>query len=175
MASEQTSYKIRKSFLLPTGLVALLTAVLLVSSVLLALPTGKIIILVILLIPTIILFVESFVRRVTLTETTITIKKLFRTKTLNFADLTAIDTIRVRKRVFISLSSENDFAILSNSYEGFSKLISTLLNRCSQTIYTEDTRKLAQNPPRKCGDIFSAWLAVAVLLLILYVQFKGMH
>jgi uncharacterized membrane protein len=157
------------------GLVTILTLVLLVNSVFLALPTGKIVILIVILIPVLILFFESLVRRVTLTETTITINKLLRSKTLNFADLTAIDTVRVRKRVFVSLSSENDFAILSNSYAGFGGLINSLLSRCSETIYDDDTRSLAQNPPRKCGDVFSAWLAVAVLLLILYVQLKGMQ
>lgn len=174
MTIEPIKYGIRKSFLLPMGLVVLLLAVLLASSLLLGLPTGKIIILAIFMVPTIILFVESLVRRVTLTETTITIKKLLRSKTLNFVDLTEIDTIRVRKRVFISLSSENDFAILSNSYAGFGGLVTNLLSRCSGKIYGEDTQQLAQDPPRKCGDIFSAWLAVAVLILILYTQFRGM-
>jgi hypothetical protein len=173
MTSEHSSYRIQKGFLLPMGLVVPLTIVLLISSITLALPTSKIIILAIVLITAIALFVESLIRRVTLTKTTITINKLLRSKTLNIADLTAIDSIRVRKRAFISLSNENDFAIISNSYSNFGELLTSLLSRCSETIYDEDTRRLAKNPPHRFGDIFSAWLAVAVLILILYVQSRG--
>ncbi len=173
MTDSDNTFRIRKSFLLPMGLVVLLAVILLASTLYLDLPAGKIIILVVLIIPTVGLFVESMTRTISLTDTTITIRKLLRSKTLNFADLTAVDTIRVRKRVFISLSSENDFAIISNSYENFGSLISQILERCSATIYGDDTRQMAKAPPRKSGDVFSAWLAAAVLLLIIIVQFKG--
>ncbi len=173
MTDSESTFRIRKSFLLPMGLVVLLAVILLASTLYLELPTGKVIILVILLIPTVALFIESLTRTISLTETTITIHKLLRTKTLNFADLTAVDTIRVRKRVFISLSSDTDFAIISNSYDDFGSLINQILERCSATVYGDDTRQMAKAPPRKSGDVFSAWLAAAVLLLIIIVQFRG--
>jgi hypothetical protein len=87
--------------------------------------------------------------------------------------LTDIDTIQVRKRVFVSLSSENDFIILSNSYEHFGAMLQQLVAAAPTTIVSEQTRQLAENPPRKCSDIFSAWLAVVVLTLIIFVQLSG--
>lgn len=170
---ETHSFSIRRSFLIPLGLVVLLTLVLLISSLFRQIPLAKILILTAFMLPAVLLLVESSRRRVIIEPEAIQIKKLFRSKRINFADMTSIDTVRVRKRVFISLSSEADFIILSNSYANFGRLLETLLARVPEPVISEETRQLAGNPPAKSSDIFSAWLAVAVLLLIIYVQLGG--
>jgi hypothetical protein len=91
----------------------------LISAIYLHLPLAKILILVVFLLPVSIIFIESSFRKIHITDDSVEIKKLFRSKRLSYTELTEIDTIQVRKRVFISLSSENDFIILSNSYEQF--------------------------------------------------------
>jgi len=170
---EPSIYSIRKSFLLPLGLVVLLSFILLISALSLGLPVAKIIILGVFLIPVCILFIESSLRKVQDGESSVQVKKLFRKKAIDYAELTAIDTIQVRKRAFISLSSENDFLILSNSYEHFGQLLQQLVQKVPTTVVSEETRELAENPPSKCSDVFSAWLAVAVLALIIFVQLRG--
>lgn len=170
---EQSIYSIRKSFLLPLGLVVLLSFILLGSALFLQLPLAKVIILGGFLVPVCIIFIESSLRKVHVDDSAIQVDKLFRSKRLNYADVTAIDTIRVRKRAFISLSSENDFLILSNSYDQFGLLLKQLVTKLPQSVVSEETRQLVANPPKKCSDVFSAWLAVAVLALIIYVQFRG--
>ncbi len=119
------------------------------------------------------MFIESSLRKVQVGESSVQVKKLFRKKAIDYAELTAIDTIQVRKRAFISLSSENDFLILSNSYEHFGQLLQQLVQKVPTTVVSEETRELAENPPSKCSDVFSAWLAVAVLALIIFVQLRG--
>lgn len=170
---ESSIYSIRKSFLIPLGLVVLLSFILLASALFLELPLAKVIILGVFLVPVCILFVESSLRKVQIGESSVQVKKLFRNKALDYAELTAVDTIRVRKRAFISLSSENDFLILSNSYEHFGQLLQQLVQNVPTTIVSDETRELAENPPSKCSDVFSAWLAVAVLALIIFVQLRG--
>lgn len=170
---EPSIYSIRKSFLLPLGLVVLLSFILLISALSLGLPVAKIIILGFFLIPVCILFIESSLRKVKVGESSVQVKKLFRKKAIDYAELTAIDTIQVRKRAFISLSSENDFLILSNSYEHFGQLLQQLVQKVPTTVVSDETRELAENPPSKCNDVFSAWLAVAVLALIIFVQLRG--
>jgi hypothetical protein len=150
-----------------------LSFILLITALMLALPAAKVIILAAFLIPVCLLFLESSRRRVEVNNSSVTVKKLFRSKTLDYGDLTAVDTIRVRKRVFISLSSENDFMIISNSYARFGQLVEQLVQRAPETVVSNETRELAANPPSKCSDIFSAWLAVAVLALIIFVQLKS--
>ena len=171
---DSSTYTIRKSFLVPLGLVVLLSFILLATTLFLQLPTAKIIILVVFLLPACVIFVESGLRKVSVTENAVEVNKLFRRKHLNYAELTAIDTIQVRKRVFISLSTEHDFMILSNSYDRFGLLLKQLLSKVPEEVISEETKQLAENPPKKCSDVFSAWLAVAVLVLIIYVQLRGM-
>ena len=170
---EQRIYRIRKTFLVPLGLVVVLALILLISCLLLRLPLVKILILAAFLVPATVLFAESSLRRVSLEEDGILVKKLFRSKRLRYGDLTSIDTVMVRRRAFVSLSSEEDFLILSNSYDHFGALLSQLLEKAPEKIVSSETRQLAEKPPVKNGDIFSAWLAVIVLILILYVQLRG--
>ena len=171
---EPTIFKIRKSFLIPLGLIVLLSLILLVSSLYLHLPTAKIVILGMFFLPACIFFAESIIRQVSLNEDSIQVKKLLRSKLLNFEDLTAVDTIRVRKRAFLSLNSENDFVIISNSYENFGLLLQKLVAHLPDNIVSDETKQLAEKPPQKGSDIFSVWLAVAVLALIIYVQLRGL-
>ncbi len=171
---EPTTFKIRKSFLVPLGLIVLLSLILLVSSLYLHLPTAKIIILGMFFLPASVFFAESMIRQVSLYEDSIRVKKLLRSKLLNFEDLTAVDTIRVRKRAFLSLNSENDFLIISNSYENFGLLLQELVAHLPDNIVSDETKQLAEKPPQKGSDIFSVWLAVAVLALIIYVQLRGL-
>ena len=168
-----SSYRIRTSFLVPLGLVVLLSLLLLATAFYLQLPTAKIIILGAFLVPAGVIFAESSLRRVELAEDAVTVNKLLRSKRLSYTELTAVDAIRVRKRAFISLSSADDFLILSNSYAGFGRLLEQLLSRVPESVISAETREMAENPPHKCSDIFSAWLAVAVLVLIIFVQLRG--
>ncbi len=170
---ETSTYTIRKSFLLPLGLVTLLSFALLITAIYLQLPTAKILILSVFLLPVSVIFIESSRRKVHVTADGVEISKLFRNKRLSYAELTDIDTIQVRKRVFVSLSSENDFIIISNSYEHFGELLKQLVKNVQDQVISDRTRELAENPPKKCGDIFSAWIAVAVLTLIIFVQLRG--
>ncbi len=170
---EPSIYTIRKNFLLPLGLIVLLCIVLLVTVLILQLPVAKIIILGTFLLPATIIFAESSRRKVLIGSDAITVKKLFRSKQINYSELTEIDTIKVRKRVFISLSSENDFMILSNSYGQFDLLIQELIQKVPDAITSDATKELANEPQKKCSDIFSAWLAVAVLVLIISAQLRG--
>jgi len=170
---EPSIYTIRKSFLLPLGLVVLLSFILLASALFLQLPMAKIIILAAFLVPVCIVFAESYLRRVTIDREAVEVNKLFRSKRLAYAELTAVDAIRVRKRAFVSLSSENNFMILSNSYDKFGSLLQQLVAKAPETAVSDEIRQLAENPPQKCGDVFSAWLAVAVLTLIIFAQLRG--
>ncbi len=169
---ESAIYKIRKSFLLPLGLVALVSLVLLISTLYLQLPTAKIVLLTAFLLPVCIIFAESSRRKISVTEDGIEVQKLFRKKRLSYAELTDIDTIQMRKRAFVSLSSENDFLIISNSYDKFGEMLKKIINNSPDSIISDKAKQLAEAPPKKCSDIFSAWLAVVVLILIICAQFR---
>ncbi len=166
-------FRIRKSFLFALGLTSLLLVILLVLCILQQEPTAKVLILAAIMLPVLALLAESLRRRVTFNKEAIVAQRLFRQKVLPLAKVTSVDTVRVRRRAFVSISTEEDFLILSNNYAHFGELLAQLSEQLPETVISDETRALAQDLPDKSNDLFSIWLAVVVLLLILYVQLGG--
>jgi len=164
------NFSIRKTFLLPLGLLLLLSLALFVLILVKGEPLAKVIILGLIILPVAGFFFESVVRRVQVDDTRISIHKLFREKSLLLADITAVDTVLVKKRAFLTLSTEEDFIILSNAYADFPAFVRTILQRVPAGTISEETRKMAVAPPVKSTDIVSCWIAVALMAFILYIQ-----
>ena len=171
--AETLDFRIRKAFLFPLGLMLLLCLVLLACCFILGEPRVKALILVILIVPVLVLFVESLFRHVVFDPLLLTAHKLLRNKSLAWAEITAVETVMVRKRVFLTICAGEEFLILSNAYADFPGLVRNLLQRVPPESISEETRSMAEAPPVKSGDIVSCWLAVALLLLILYGQLGG--
>lgn len=171
--NQARQFTVRRAFLLPLGLLLLLALILLIVSALQEQPKGKIIILAFIILPVAILFIESVFRRTVIGSDQVTVHKLLRRKTLRFSDLTAVDLVTVRKRAFLSLSTEQDFLVLSNAYACFPEIVKIILARTPDAAVKEETRQAAQMVPVKSSDIFSCWLAVALVAFILYLQLGG--
>lgn len=166
-------FVIRRSFLLPLGLLVILIVALLAVCLVQGQPAGKVIILGCLLVPVLGVFVESSFRRVILLEDRVTIKKFLREKTLFFSEITALDLVIVKKRAFLTLSTEEDFLILSNAYRNFPALVAGVTGQVPEGTMTEETRENCRNVPVKTSDIVSCWLAVGLVLFILYLQLSA--
>lgn len=169
----RTTYRIRKSFLIPMGLTVLLGGILLLSGMFLQVPVARQVLLALFILPAFLIFIESRRRTVRISSDHIVVEKVLRTKRIDFKDLTSVDAVRIRKRVFISLSTEDSFLIISNGYEHFGNLVQELVGVVPEAALSDEARQLAQDPPQKCSDIFSAWVAVAVLALIIVTQLRG--
>lgn len=166
-------FVIRRSLQLPISLLLLLTAVLLVVTIVQGQPVGKTVILGAMLLPLALLCAEVWMRRIRVTPDSVTARKLGRSKTLRFADLTAFESVVVRRRYYLSLSTEDDFLIISNAYAGFSELLELLLQLTPPQVVSEEVERLAKEPLRRPTDMLSSWIGVLVLLAILYLQFSG--
>lgn len=171
--NSQLKFSIRRSFLIPLGLLVLLTGILFALCVVRGEPTAKILILGFIMLPIIILFAESVFRRTQLTADGLVACKLLRQKELKFAEITAVETVRVRKRVFLTLCAGDDFLIISNAYGSFPALVQALLDRVPAAAVSEETKEMAAAPPVKSTDVVSCWLAVALMAFILYIQLGG--
>ena len=168
-----TTYKIRKGFLIPMAITVVLGVALLLIGIWIQMPTGRLYLLAAFMAPALLIFIESSRRRVYIHSDHILMERTLGKKQLHFSELTSVDAVRVRKRVFISLTTENSFMIISNSYDRFEELVRQLIDLVPQTTLSDEARQLAADPPRKCSDIFSAWLAVAVLLLVIAAQLRS--
>jgi hypothetical protein len=167
-------FSIRRSFLFPLGLLLVLAGVLFVVVLLRGEPKAKLFILGFIMLPVVILFVESAFRRTVLTADGVMAFKLLRNKEMKFVEVTAVETVQVRKRVFLTLCAGDDFLIISNAYANFPGLVQSLLARVPAAAISEETRQMAAAPPVKSTDVISCWLAVALLAFILYIQLGGL-
>jgi len=165
------SYTIRRSFLLPLGILLLQALLLFAIVIIQGQPTVKAVILGILLIPVSGLFAESYFRRIVIEEEKLTSFRPFRQRSLQFSDIVATDTIRVKKRVFLTLSSEEHFIIISNAYDNFPRLVGELLEKVPPESVSDETRQMAEDVPVKSSDIISCWFGVVLLAIILVLQF----
>ncbi|EAT14244.1 hypothetical protein [Desulfuromonas acetoxidans] len=168
------TFRIRKAFLFPLGLLAIEIVALLVSCIVLKEPIAKIAILAFMILPVIVLFIECLFRRTTIGEDQIETRKFLRRKIVKIAEITAVETIQVKKRAFVTLCAGDDFLIISNAYSKFPLMISQLLSYVPAETVSEETSQMAEEPPRKSTDIISCWLAVALMGFILYAQLR-MH
>lgn len=166
------NFQIRRTFLLPLGILLILSLLLFVTVLVHGEVIAKVAILGFMIVPISGLFFESFFRRVHLDDEAITVFKPFREKRLNFAELTEVETLQVKKRVFLTLSTVEEFMILSNAYAEFPQLVSAILERAPEQTITAETHQMAIDPPSKSSDIVSCWLAVVLMTIILALQFN---
>lgn len=168
------TFVMRRTLILPMALVVVLTAVLLVVCVVQGQAIGKIIILAALILPLAALFVETAFRRVVIDQQGVTAYRPFRQRRLLFSDVTELESVRVRSRVFLTLAAgPDDFLIISNSYQAFPALLEGLIAAVPEGTVTEETQQLAKQAPLRHADVFTAWFAVVALVYVLIAQFRG--
>jgi len=166
------SFRIRKAFLIPLGLLVAEIITLLASCIVFDQPIGKSIILAVIILPVIVLFVECLFRNTIIGDNQIKMRKLLRSKQINYADVTTVETILVKKRAFVTLCTADDCLIFSNAYSKFPVMINLLLGKIPEAAITEETAQMALAPPSKSTDILSCWMAVVLMGFILYAQLR---
>ena len=171
--NQTNTFVIRRALVVPMGLVIALTVSLLVVCLIQAQSTAKVIILVGLIVPQVVLFVECAFRRLVIDQDGITAFRPFRQRAVRFVDVTSLETVQVRSRIFMTLSAgDDDFLIISNAYGDFPALVECLVAAVPAGTMTEETQLLSKKPPIRQADIFTAWFAVIALVYVLLAQFK---
>ena len=167
------TFIIQRAFVVPMALLIFLAAVLLIVCLVQGQAIGKVFILAGLILPLVVLFVETAFRRVVIDQEGVTAFRPFRQRRVLFSDVTELETVRVRNRVFMTLTAGPDkFLIISNSYQDFAALVEGLIAAVPEGCVTEETRQMAKQPPRRHADVFSVWFAVVALVYVLIAQFR---
>lgn len=171
--AESRSYVIRRAFVLPLGLAVVLILALLAVSILHGQPIAKIAFLVVFAVPVMVLFIASAFRRLTIDTGGVTVASPFRTKHIDFTRVTALETVQVRSRVFLTLSAgEDEFLIISNGYGDFAGIIRAVMESVPPAAITDEARQLAAAPPTRHADVVMAWFTVVALVYVLAAQFQ---
>ncbi len=163
-------FTIRRAFIWSLGVLLVLLGTLAVVCIIQEQPGIKIGVLGLIILVLGSLLGFSLSRRLVVSEDCVVLHRLGKIKTLRFCDMTAVESMTLRKRVFLTLCAGEDFIILSNAYGGFSMLVKLLLAKVPAQSISDDTHSMAVAPPVRHGDIVSCWLAIALVLVILWHQ-----
>lgn len=165
------SYVIRRAFLIPLGLVIALCLTLGGVVIFQHQPGAKLLVLAVVILPLLFVFVECAFRRIELDETGIRAFRLGRLRTILWSEITALETVRVRQRAFLTICAGEEFIIVSNMYSGFPQLTQKVLELTPASAISEETRQMALAPPMKHSDIVILWLLTGMMAWLVSVQF----
>lgn len=164
------NYKIRKSFLLPLSIDVVLLFVLIVISLFTDSHATERIILILFFIPTLFFLIESSMREVFIDNESLTIKKFFKKKIIGWGEITNVDTVILRKKAYLAVTTTKGFYVISNSYEAFSSLIGDIVGHLDNEKVEKRVGTIITHPIYKRSDIVGAWIIAFLIVAILYAK-----
>ena len=165
------TYRIRPSFLLPLGLVVLLCLVLVAIVIIQGQPPVKLLVVACALLPLGYLLVECLARRIEIDAAGLRMIRFGRVRAFAWSEITAVETVRVRQRAFLTINAGEEFLIIANMYGGFDRLLRSVLERVPPAAVSEETRTLALAPPVKHSDIVILWGLALMMAYLIFAQF----
>lgn len=165
------TYRIRRSFLLPLGLVVTLCLVLVGIVILQEQPPAKLLVVACALLPLGYLLFECVVRRIEIDNDGLRMIRLGRVRAFSWNEITSLETVRVRQRAFLTVNAGEEYLIIANMYGDFDRLLGTLLERVPATAISAETRLLANAPPTKHSDVVILWGLTILMAYLIFVQF----
>jgi hypothetical protein len=169
--AERMCFTIRRALLLPLGLLLLVQLALLMASVFQGQPLNRSLFVGGVMLVLAGLLVDNLLRRIELDGEGITVCRIGRRRRLLFTELTEVEAVCLRKRLFVTLWVGESFLLVTNAYGNVATLFQLILQRAPSGLASDEVRGLMENPPRHNGNIIVCWFAVVFSLLILCRQF----
>lgn len=166
-------FHVRRAFLVPLGFLLLVQLTLLVAALVQDQPPGRSLFVGAVVLVLALVLAASLSRRIEVDTEGLSVWRFGARRQVRFADLTQIEAVSIRRRLFITLWVDESFLLVTNAYGDFATLFRVLLQRAPQDVISDEVRELAVDPPRHNGNIVLCWIAVAFSLLILVRQLLG--
>jgi tetrahydromethanopterin S-methyltransferase subunit F len=166
----QHVYTIRRAFLIPLSVDAVLLFCLFVISLLPQGSTTERLVFAIFFFPSLYLFLESLFRRVTVDEGGITIRRLWGEKGIPWEGITHVGGLSLHKKVYILLTTVKGFFIVSNAYGRFSDLAEEIVSHVDLTKVEEEARLQAGRSSSGIAHIVMAWIAAVFMVGIILIK-----
>ena len=163
-------YRIRQALKVPLALDSILLLILILLSIFVKGSTSERILLIVVFIPLLYLCLEANTRRVETQGETIRLTRLFRTKELNWSDITDVGVVMMRTKVYAVLTTTKGFHVLSNSYENFYGLLKSIVDHVEKERIEKEVLNLLESPVENRTNIFSAWAAAAFFCVIIFLK-----
>lgn len=163
-------YTIKKALLFVLGLDALLLFCLLLIALLQEGDAAEKLIFTLFFIPALLIFLECFFRRVTVAEEGLVIRKLGRTRAFPWGEITRVGCLTVHRKVYLLLTTIRGLFIVSNAFEGFSKLVEEIVAHVEQERVEEDVRPQAIRAGAGIAALVPAWIAAVVMMVMILIK-----
>lgn len=166
------TYVIRRALVIPLGIVLLLCCALAGVVVVQHQPVVKLLVLGSAILPLGFLFCTCTFRRIESDPLGLRLILYGKTRrAFAWSEITAVETVQVRQRAFVTISAGEEFIIVPNLYARFDRLLAALQERLPAAVVSEETRAMAQAPPVKHSDLVLLWGLAALLVWLISVQF----
>jgi hypothetical protein len=166
----QRHYAIRRAFLIILGLDAVLLFCLFLLSLLIKGNTMEKFVLIIFFLPAFVLFLECLLRRVTVVEEGLVIRKLGRNKALLWDEITRVGYLILHRKVYLLLTTVKGFFVISNAFEGFPTIVEEIIARVEPERVEQDVRLQAGRSLTGVANIFAAWVAAALMIVMISMK-----
>ena len=120
--------------------------------------------------PFLLLTLEAHTRRVTAEDSKFRLKTLFKSREIDWPNITHVGVVRVGGKVYLVLTTTRGFHVLSNAYEDFYGMAKNITDHVEGERVEDEVRNLLQNPVISRGNILSAWAAVALFCAIILMK-----
>lgn len=154
----------------PLGIDAFLICVLFVFAMMPQGSTTEGVVFAVFFVPALYMFIESLIRRVTVDEGGIVIRKLFGEKRVSWEGIDHVGGLSVHKKVYLLLTTGNGFFIISNAYGEFSGLVEEIVSRVDRTKVEEELLLQAGRSPSGIVHAALAWTAAVLMIGIIFIK-----
>jgi hypothetical protein len=166
----QRHYTIRRAFLIVLGLDAFLLFSLFLLSLLMKGDRMEKLILTVFFLPAFVLFLECLLRRVTVVEEGLVIRKLGRAKALLWDEITRVGYLILHRKVYLLLTTVKGFFVISNAYDGFPRLVEQVVARVEPDRVEQDVRLQAGRSLTGGANVVAAWVAAALMAVMILMK-----
>ncbi len=130
---------------------------------------------ILILLPFFYLGAEVLARKVSITSQGVTIRKLLRSVHMDWTELSTLDYVRSRNKLFLIFQTRDGKpTLITNTLSPFNDLAKKLLKFVPPDKITQGARDILEDPPAKNGPLIQAWIICIVLIALMVGKFFGL-
>jgi hypothetical protein len=166
---EQKIFKIRRAFLAPFIIIVALLFFLFLLSLFKG-QTWENIILAVSFIITLLVGIEAAKREITVTKDGLKINKFFRVKEFIWPEVTRLEVVDMRNKVYFLLTTTKGFYFFSNLFENHVLLIHSLMENLGDEKVEMEIKNYLDHPVEKRSLVVMCWLTVLIIIAFIILK-----
>jgi hypothetical protein len=166
---EQSTYKIKRAFLVPFIIIVALLGLLLLLSLFKGQSWEKII-LGVSFAGALLVGIEASKREITVNKNGLKIKKFFRIKDITWPDFTHLAVVDLNKKAYFLLTTTKGFYYFSNMFEKHALLIRSIVDKLDVEKVEIEVKNYLEHPIERRSLIVICWLAVLIITAFIILK-----